>query len=55
MHELYCASHLIQAAIAYYRATGEDDLLDIACQFADQIAEIFGPPARELGHLAIQR
>jgi len=46
MHELYCAGHLIQAAIAYYRATGEDDLLDVACRFADHIAEIFGPGKR---------
>ena len=46
MHELYCAGHLIQAAIAYYRATGEDELLDAACRFADHIAEIFGPGKR---------
>jgi len=46
MHELYCAGHLIQAAIAYYRATGEDDLLDAACRFADHIAEIFGSGKR---------
>src|SRR5256885_10923992 len=24
MHELYCAGHLIQAAVAYHRATGLD-------------------------------
>jgi len=46
MHELYCAGHLMQAAVAYYRATGERDLLDAACRFADHIANIFGPDKR---------
>ena len=41
MHELYCAGHLIQAAIAYYRATGEHELIDAACRFADHIDETF--------------
>ncbi len=45
-HELYCAGHLIEAAIAYKRATGESDLLDIACRFADYIASVFGPGKR---------
>ncbi|MEM3715596.1 MAG: glycoside hydrolase family 127 protein [Candidatus Bathyarchaeia archaeon] len=43
MHELYCAGHLIQAAIAFYRATGGRKLLDSACRFADHIADTFGP------------
>jgi len=42
-HELYCAGHLIEAAVAYYRATGKDALLNIAARFADLIAEKFGP------------
>lgn len=46
MHELYCAGHLIQAAIAFYRATGERKLLDSACRFADHIAGVFGPGRR---------
>lgn len=33
-HELYCAGHLIQAAIAHFRATGEESLLNIAIRFA---------------------
>ena len=45
-HELYCAGHLIQAAIAFYRSTGERDLLEVACRFADHIASIFGPNKR---------
>jgi DUF1680 family protein len=42
-HELYCAGHLFQAAVAHYRATGKTSLLDIACRFADLICDIFGP------------
>ena len=30
MHELYCAGHLIEAAVAHYRATGKRTLLDVA-------------------------
>jgi hypothetical protein len=42
MHELYCAGHLMQAAVASYCATGERHLLDAACKFADHISSIFG-------------
>jgi DUF1680 family protein len=42
-HELYCAGHLFEAAVAHHRATGQTKLLDIACRFADHIDEIFGP------------
>ncbi len=42
-HELYSAGHLIEAAVAYYRATGKDTLLHIACRFADLIDGVFGP------------
>lgn len=45
LHELYCAGHLAQAAVAHYRATGKTDLLDVACRFADLICETFGPDA----------
>ncbi len=41
-HELYNAGYLIEAAIAYYQATGKDALLRIACSFADLICETFG-------------
>jgi len=46
MHELYCAGHLIQAAIAYKRATGGDDLFNVAVGFADHICSVFGPGRR---------
>ena len=42
-HELYCAGHLIEAAVAYYNATGTDKLLQVAKRFADLIATVFGP------------
>jgi hypothetical protein len=41
-HELYCAGHLIEAAIAYYQATGKTRLLDTAIKFADHINSVFG-------------
>ena len=41
-HELYCAGHLFEAAVAHHRATGEKKLLDIACRFADHIDATFG-------------
>jgi len=40
-HELYCAGHLMQAGIAYYRSTGERSLLDSAIRFADHIYDTF--------------
>jgi DUF1680 family protein len=42
-HELYCAGHLIEAAVAYYQATGKTKLLDVACKLADHIGTVFGP------------
>ncbi|WP_430379232.1 glycoside hydrolase family 127 protein [Streptomyces sp. B1-3] len=43
-HELYCAGHLIQAAVAHHRATGRRELLDVAVKFADHIDTVFGAP-----------
>jgi DUF1680 family protein len=42
-HELYCAGHLIEAAVAYFNATGTRVLLDVAIRFADLISATFGP------------
>lgn len=41
-HELYCAGHLIEAAVAYFQATGKRKLLDIMCRFADYMITVFG-------------
>jgi len=43
MHELYCAGHLIEGAVAYFEATGKRGFLDIMCKYADHICEKFGP------------
>ena len=55
-HELYCAGHLIQAAVASARATGDTTLLAVACRFADLIEEVFGhnPEAGTDGHPEIE-
>lgn len=45
-HELYCAGHLIQAAVAHHRATRETTLLDVARRFAAHIDSVFGPGRR---------
>ncbi len=45
-HEDYCLGHLLQAGIAYYRATGNRSLLNIGIKFADYIVENFGPTKR---------
>lgn len=42
-HELYGCGHLIEAAVAYYKATGKRNLLDIAQKFADLVVQVFGP------------
>ena len=46
-HELYCAGHLIQAAVAHARGTGDTRLLDVARRLADHIDEVFGPGRNE--------
>ena len=40
--EMYCCGHLIEAAIAYYNATGKRSLLDVAIKYADHIDRTFG-------------
>lgn len=43
-HELYTAGHFIEAAVAWYEATGKDDLLQIMCRCADHICRVFHTP-----------
>ena len=40
-HELYCAGHLMEAACAYYNATGRDRFLRCMEKYADYIAKVF--------------
>jgi uncharacterized protein len=50
-HELYCAGHLIEAAVAHYQATGERKLLDALCRYADHIDSTFGrEPGKQRGY-----
>jgi DUF1680 family protein len=42
-HELYCAGHLMEAAVAYYAVTGKTRMLELVCRYADYIGEVFGP------------
>ena len=42
-HELYCLGHLLQAAIAYYRATGDRKLLNGGIKYVDYLIGISGP------------
>ncbi|BDZ52115.1 hypothetical protein GCM10025867_43560 [Frondihabitans sucicola] len=45
-HEMYCAGHLFQAAVAQVRATGDTGLLDVAIKLADHLDATFGPAKR---------
>lgn len=46
-HEHYCAGHLIQAAVAQRRCTGDAALLDVAVRLADHLVATFGPGLTE--------
>ena len=39
----YCAGHLMEAAVAYYQATGKRKMLDVIVRYADHIDARFGP------------
>jgi len=41
-HELYCAGHLIEAAVAHYQATGQRTLLKTLGRYVDYIGSVFG-------------
>jgi len=49
-HELYCAGHMFEAAVAHYQASGMTNFLNIAARFADYIDSVFGPPPKRLGY-----
>jgi DUF1680 family protein len=52
-HELYCIGHLLQGAIAYYRATGDRTLLDAGARFVDQfLIPSYGAGAGQKGIVA---
>lgn len=41
-HELYCAGHMLEAAVAYYSVTGSDRLLKVMEKNVDLIRSVFG-------------
>ena len=55
-HEMYCAGHMIEAAVAYFQATGKRKLLDVSVRMADHIMNEFGPGKRHWvpGHEEIE-
>jgi len=55
-HELYCLGHMIQAALAFRRGTGDGRLLAIATRFVDYVHSVFGPGRRLTtdGHAEIE-
>ncbi|MBQ8972650.1 MAG: glycoside hydrolase family 127 protein [Clostridia bacterium] len=57
-HELYCAGHMIEAAVAYYHVTGKRVLLDAMIRYVDYIDSVLGPEEGKLhgypGHPVIE-
>lgn len=57
-HELYCAGHLIEAAVAHFESTGSRKLLDAMCKYTDYIDATFGRGEGQLrgycGHQEIE-
>ena len=52
-HELYNIGHMLQGAIAYYRATGDSALLDAGTRFIDDfLIPNYGPGAAQKGIVA---
>ena len=40
-HELYCAGHLLEAAVEYYKATGKRKFLDLMTEYSGHIKKVF--------------
>jgi uncharacterized protein len=55
-HEMYCAGHLLQAAVAVARSTGRSHLLTVATRLADLLVRRFGAAGEEAidGHPEIE-
>lgn len=57
-HELYCAGHMLEAAVAYFHSTGKRKLLEVMIRYINYIDTIFGPEEGKLkgypGHQEIE-
>lgn len=57
-HELYCSGHMMEAAVAYYNATGKMKFIEIAKKNADLLCRTFGPKPNQMhgypGHQEIE-
>ena len=57
-HELYNSGHLIESAVAHYRATGKKTFLNVAIKNADLVCKTFGPDEGQIhrpgGHPIIE-
>ena len=47
MHEDYLGGHMIEAAVAYYDATGKRKFLDVVIKWANYFDSLFGPGKRD--------
>ncbi len=56
MHEDYIGGHMIEAAVAYFDATGKRKFLDVAIRWADHFDSVFGPGKRDwvTGHQELE-
>ena len=62
-HELYDLGHMIEGAIAHYRATGKRNFLDIAIKYADCVCREIGPgegqqvrvPGHQIAEMALAK
>ncbi len=56
MHEDYNAGHMIEAAVAYFNATGKRKFLDVCIKWADHFDALFGPGKRHwvTGHQELE-
>lgn len=56
MHEDYNGGHMIEAAVAYFDATGKRKFLDVAIRWADHFDQTFGPGKKDwvTGHQELE-
>ena len=56
MHEDYNAGHMIEAAVAYFNATGKRKFLDVCIRWANHFDALFGPNKRHwvTGHQELE-